>query len=228
MTFNYISSKRILANLYSDFGLQFEGRLGDMLEWIGQAVEYINATAQYIDKVEDVTIHNHRSLLPCDFVEITQAVLNNSTVLSYATSTNRNVVPDSNSVFTSYNTYSIQDNHIIFSVSSGTAQLYYIAFKTDDEGYPMVPDKVRYTEAISYYILYKVKQAEYLSGRINFNELTQLRLMWQRASKEAAVSLQMPTPEKMYSLGKRYQRLVPIILSHQGMFAETSNLQRFD
>jgi len=87
MNFRYTTSKRIIARLYSDFNLQFEARLADALEWIGEAMEYIGVTAQYVEKLYIVDINNHRGVLPCDLVVIRQVVNGQIPMSSYKHST---------------------------------------------------------------------------------------------------------------------------------------------
>jgi hypothetical protein len=79
MIYKYTSVKRVIAKVFTDFDLQ-EGdhRLSDMVEWVGEALEQINAFPQYRIKVTGkdneplLEVNNFQAKLPFDFHRLIQ------------------------------------------------------------------------------------------------------------------------------------------------------------
>lgn len=80
MIYKYTSVKRVIAKVFTDFDLQ-EGdhRISDMIEWVGEALEQINAFPQYRIKVTGkdnepiLEVSNFQAKLPFDFHRLIQA-----------------------------------------------------------------------------------------------------------------------------------------------------------
>jgi hypothetical protein len=194
-------------------------------------MEYIGVTAQYVEKLYIVDINNHRGVLPCDLVVVRQ-IVNGQVPMSSSLQTVRqhmNTHKDfKHRIFAGENTYSIQENMIITSFEKGEISVYYLGIKLDDEGFPMIPDTIRYSDALVWYVLMKVKQSELFSGRINPNEFEYYQTQWQSKAYQASSELSMPSPEEAYSLGKRFLRLIPNIQSHQEMYSSDNELNRYN
>lgn len=227
----FISAKAIIAKLYSDYNLQLEVRIADIMEWVGEATEWIGSSLQYVDKVIEKEVHDHRVYLPCDLVHIKQVLLNNK-VINYSNHTILMTIQDEddpkrNTYNTRESTYNIQNNCLLISSKrDAKVRIYYLGLNTDEEGFPMIVDNLRYIEAVIAYIMFKVKNAELFSGRITPQEAEYYRVNWEKGRVRAGSYLSMPSPEQAYSIGLQFQRLIPFISSHDLMFADYATMER--
>lgn len=227
----FISAQSVIAKLYSDLNLQMEIRVADVMEWIGDAIEYIGVDMQYLDKVIEGTVHNHRYFLPCDLVTIKQVLLNN-TVIHASNHTIISTLPSGpRASKVLYNTplptYTVQNNCLVLSVERGAKiVIYYKGLNLDEEGFPYIPSDIRYMDAVVAYIMYKIKNAEGFSGRISPQEVQYYKVEWEKSRIRAASELMMPTPEQMFGLGVQFQRLVQNISGADQMFRDYTSIER--
>ena len=227
----FISAQSVISKLYSDLNLQLEGRVADVMEWIGDAIEYIGVDMQYLDKVIEGEIHNYRYYLPCDLVTIKQVVLNN-TVIHASNHTILSTIGSGQRVAKAlYNTplptYTIQNNCLVLSVERGNkVTIYYKGLNLDEDGFPYIPSDIRYMDAVVNYIMYKAKNAEGFSGRISPQEVQYYKVEWEKSRIRAATELMMPTPEQTFGLGVQFQRLVQNISGADQMFRDYTSIEK--
>lgn len=72
----YTSLDRVLAKLYRDLGLE-EINESDVIEWSGEALEFIGAQISYDQAVAFIEIENHQADLPNNLHQIIQVARNN-------------------------------------------------------------------------------------------------------------------------------------------------------
>ena len=228
--YGYVSVNTIIAKVYRDLNLQLEARIADFMEWVAEAIEYIDATVQYIDKkTKTEDLKDYRYYLPCDLVEIKQVLINGSVVHF----SNHTVLPTLSSndksnyqYNTNSNTYNRQDNCLILSTKRGKLQVFYLGLATDENGFPLIVNNIRYLDAVQAYIVSKIKYSELMSGRINPNEYEYYKQNWEQAKNKAASYISFPTPDNAISIGKQFQRLIPNINSSDSMFKDYATLER--
>lgn len=152
----------------------------DVAQYISDCLRLIGAPLIYEDKVEDIDIKEHRGELPCDLLYIKQTRMyagSNAKLRSpqstYTTQMSRFVPmkyatdhfhtalheensPDllgTNGSELDYEvTYQINGEYIYTSFKEGKVQMSFKGLKTDEEGYPMIPDNVKVEKAIEAYI----------------------------------------------------------------------------
>lgn len=71
----YVSLGRILAKLDRDYGLEGISEV-DVIEWIGEALEFIGAVTQYEEATAFIEVKNHQACLPNGFHAIIQLARN--------------------------------------------------------------------------------------------------------------------------------------------------------
>lgn len=72
----YTSIDRVFAKLRRDRGnLQGIGE-SDIIEWVGEALEFMGAVSQYEEAVSFIEIKNHQAYLPYGYIEIIQVANN--------------------------------------------------------------------------------------------------------------------------------------------------------
>lgn len=160
----YISIKSILSDILRyPFveGIQPE----DIALYLTKLLSLVGSPFAFERKFTNppLEIKNSKAELPCDLVRIdgTRYKLENSPVyypLLYASDIYHSAIlsddcPDRNCI--SDHSYSINGNYIYTSFKEGHVQIAYQGIKTDEEGFPMIPDSVKFTEALKYYILWQ-------------------------------------------------------------------------
>ena len=231
MIFKYCSAKEIISRVYRDLNLQEEARWLDMIEWIGEGLEYIGTTVQYQKKFKEMEIVNHRVFLPCDLVHIDQVTHNkiamvqtNSTVLSRKTEVDKTNSGDKQMVHR--DSFTIQGDCIITGFKEGTINVYYIGIALDDEGFPLVPDTPRYKDALFHYIVYKLKLGGGVSGTVPLQELDYWTRLKINKMAAARAELAMPTISEQEAMGRKNLRLVMDMHSFDKLFVSDDLRQK--
>lgn len=147
MSEQYTSIHVILDNLLEHpllQGLTMDTAIRYTLEFL----RVVDCPSMFLEKVAEIEITNHKGVLPCDYYK-TRQVLNGEAPMVYATDT----------FFYDYNnadnTYKIQGNYIFTSFKEGKIKMSYLAIATDDEGYPLIPDRGAFLRALESYIKMK-------------------------------------------------------------------------
>lgn len=70
MNYISISSRRIISNVFRNFGMSDSNWVGDAVEWIGEAMQGIGYHAGFERKIACIKIENHRGCYPCDLVAL--------------------------------------------------------------------------------------------------------------------------------------------------------------
>jgi len=85
----YISYKRVIERVYSDFKFNYDLDHSDALEWIGDLMSILNIPDVLKQKIDVITITNGRGQLPCDLHSIVQTAkrVDNDTILGNVPST---------------------------------------------------------------------------------------------------------------------------------------------
>lgn len=115
-------------------------------------------------------------------------------------------------------TYSINDQHIFTNFEEGEVELAYKAFPTDCNGLPLIPDNVKYVQAVKYYIAEKIAQRLFIQGNMAsgvFQYIQQQRDWYVGAATTAGL---MPTIDEMESWKNQMVRLIPNINAHSTGF----------
>ncbi len=123
-------------------------------------------------------------------------------------------------------TYIIDCDHIKTSFATGKVCVSYMAFPTDEECYPMVPDDISYREAMFWYIYKKLV----LSGtpgrnpKIGYEYAEQ---MWQVYCTQARNAANYPDIDRYESFMNQWVRLVPDINAHNSFFETLNDREQF-
>lgn len=115
---------------------------------------------------------------------------------------------------TTYASYTIDNGWLTLSKKEGKVCLAYLAYPTDCDGFPMIPDDVTFKEAIKRYI---TKQIDYIKWRTNpteraYKELyehSEQQYNWYIAA--ASNKAKMPDTNKIESIKRTLLRLRPDI-----------------
>ncbi len=330
--YKHVSSKEIIRKVFRDLKPATGNWIHDSIEWIGEALEHIGASAQLCTKHAVIPINNHKGSLPGDLYYINQVAVNtcvsgsidsqvdavinqienlNSNILNYssqlatasttsasiaattsatksatkstpaaeaaATSASYSLAATSSAITTiDLNAYRVASNNqlrdlnvnlemltsmyfnqgsclqplqygastfhkgshcdqcvnetttyketyvincgsIQTSFETGYVCISYMAFPTDEECYPMVPDDISFREAMFWYIYKKLLlQGEQLrNNRIQYEFA---EASWQRYCTQARNAANYPDIDRYESFMNQWVRLKPNLNRHFTFF----------
>lgn len=220
MIYNQTSSKRVIAKVFRDFGIQRNHWINDAIEWIGEALELIGTTKQTVDKVRIVQSNNFRVAKPKDLYSLE--------TIRYAENTS-DMQPDMDEFkyvlseqsagrhsglyeekqpenLHSRETYFHQGNFIKFSFEDKWVAIEYKAFPLDDDGYPLIPDAAEFTEALSWYIMSKLLLQGKKHPVINYKVADQ---KWERNCVRARNAMNIPDKGQYRNFKEKWVTMVP-------------------
>jgi hypothetical protein len=228
--------------------------VSDALDLIGMPGQYIKKVTGTAEN-PNLKIKNYRAKLPCDFHKLIQMSVNGQPVLDTSNtfhhlmsgeccdiSTNNNNIdiykdnfnnkfsPNSENLNKGSNcskiTYDINNEYITFSVKEGEACISYLAFPVDEEGYPLIPDDIKYKQAVKYYLMSKIFYRMWINDDIKKDKYEDAEKNWLWYVGAAQNSASMPSIDKMESLKNQLIRLIPKNNSHKAFFKDLANRER--
>ena len=114
-------------------------------------------------------------------------------------------------------TYIIDNDYIKTSFVSGKICLSYMAFPTDEDCYPLVPDDISFKEAMFWYVYKKIllSNPTFKNNGIDYGTAEQ---QWQKYCTQARNAANYPDIDRMESFMNQWVRLVPDLNRHDTAF----------
>ena len=129
-------------------------------------------------------------------------------------------------------TYFIKPGWIVTNRRNGYIKLAYRKIATDERGYPLIPDKSSYQEAIYWYVVMKLSFPKYLSGRLGGkgvssaqNTFFYIQQQWNFYRNQAYAECMMPTEGELKSIKNDWNKLIPDYDSDDDFFGSTGREQ---
>lgn len=238
----YIELDRVIENVYRDYGFDNLDWI-HCVEWIGECLDLIGAPKTYIKKATDgneklnhdtpIVIADYRGTIPCDVHKLVQAfkkdgsawtpmrVSTDTAFISYYCNESDDYNRDSE------HTYSLNNGIIHTSFKTGEVVLEYLGNPTDDRGYPMLPDNIKYIKACQAYIAKKVLMKKQIQGKsINPNVINSIEQdsAWYIGAADTAARI--PTMDEFESWKNNFLKLIPDINSHSSAFRGDGYMER--
>lgn len=243
MIYKYVSIYTVIEKLYRDYSTQRELDVWDVVEWAGEAMDFIGAYSQY-NRVPNykLTVANYKAKLPCDFVHI-EGVKYNGVPLLYATSINGPTIPDdttdippntlnrtdvdstnfpmlghANHTAAFPMTYIIQNGYLHTELEAGDLVMSYTGLMVDKDGFPMIPDMASYKAAVAAYVQMVLDRTEWRAQRAPEGHYRDSERQWIKFVRQARGEANMPSLDKMEGIKRMWLRLRPNIHAHNSGF----------
>lgn len=189
----------------------------DLAELIGEAILLIGAKPQYQDNFALVNIKDYRGILPCkpEVIETIRSVDTGSgarvSTDSFAGSPNdKSPAQQHTSRWMNMDEYVIKGNVIhVETMQEGQLEVKYQSLKTDDRGYPMIPDNERYAQAVESYVKYKAYRPMWEIGEIRDRVYQAAEQDWLFYVNSAKTAMLHPSLDEMESLKNMIVKLLP-------------------
>lgn len=213
----------------------------DLAQMVGDAIKLIGAPKAYEDKSCDIEITNYRGKLPLDMIYIIQSSWKEESELdssgnptyypmrvstsTYATQYHMVGSPDFNQ--DSNYSYSLNNHYIYTDAETGTVTLVYKALVTDEKGFPMIPDNIKFERAVEQYVKYKHYEVLWELGKISDKVFDYNMKEWEWAVGAAQSAGQLQTIDEAESFANAFSRLLLKPLQHQEFFVNHGARQYF-
>jgi len=219
------SIKTVISSVIRDLQLNDVSNIADsMIEWAFEA-EMLIGTYNTFERVEcELDIKNNRAKLPKDFYKLISLKIGNS----FPQYTNRdfrlfykgigNATPGipSNLAQGINDTewkFSIDNNYIHLSNNSSAEAatllgISYMAIPLDEHGFPYILHD--HVTAVTAYIIWKYKLADYVRGKIPHHVYAELEKRWVWLCGNTRGNDSMPDTKELEYIGYVWQQLLPV------------------
>ena len=191
------SIKRLLSYIKDSFNFNDDNWKTDSIEFIGQGLAIIGCDSKTLEaKVsEDTEVVNYRVALPVDMESIRAVEIDcvELPILNSTTLINECKCCVSTDSYSGYG--ELSSTYLHTSFETGTIKFHYYGIPTDDEGFPLIYNDHFVTEALTWFVIYKLLIGGHKHHTItNWKEAYQ---MWENLYPQAQNSIKAPDPLQM-------------------------------
>ena len=247
MIYKYTSIKSIIEGLMRDYDHQEDLNAWDIVEWAGEALDFIGAHNQYGQFWADLNVVDYKAALPCNFHSLEQISYKGiplplcsgtfGAISTTPTGTTENYidgekVDKNNFPLTDVgrgnqgDCYYINDNFIVTSFDKGCLLLTFKGIKVDKEGFPMMPDHISYKKAVKSYIQTMVDRMWWRKGSLPEAVYRDSQRDWEWYVKQARGAIMMPNIDAMENIKNQWVKLKPNMNSSSTFFTDLANPER--
>ncbi len=227
----------------------------EALDLIGMPEQYIAKVTGSADN-PNLKATNYRAKLPCDFHQLRQIAVNGHAAryagytfhhlldgdccnVSELQKTAEDIYIDNfgnsfSNVCTncvsgncgSGITYDINNEYITLSTKEGDICISYWAFPVDNDGYPLIPEDIKYKNAVKSYLMMKIFYRMWIADDTKRAKFEHAEREWMWYVGAAQNRATMPNPDKMEMIKNQIMRLVPKVNQHNDFFRSTGSQER--
>lgn len=232
MIANLKKIETIIVKIVRDLNLKDNINEEDFIEWIAEAMRFIDAFEMFETKEAIIPIENYKGKFPCDYYKAVKLVLhccinnendfkylmngywetemynfNLTRKLNYGLNINDQLgkyIKENQQTSTDYR---IEQNTIFTSFQNGFIRFQYLAIPLDNDFLPLVPDLVSVDTALFWYV---AKQLA-LQQKLNHPELNLqfCMLQWEKYCRQARGNINHPNPMLANKIGKAFNTFTP-------------------
>lgn len=237
----YTSVYEVIASTYRDFGVE-DIVISDAIEWVGEVIELLNPPYDLIEDVEVVLVEHGRAKIPCDLHSINGIkclIDDNASLIDECEFPIDHFVPMvySTDIYHNYKdnhndkncnipqaTYKLENGYILPNFENGFLAVSYKAIPVDEDGFPLIPDNIKFKNAIKYHIMWKLAFMKLIQGKISGQAYQIIERDREWYIGQASTGAQMPSMDLMESIKNNWIRLIPKINQHRDGF-KSANVQ---
>ena len=206
MAAKYTNIKRVIEGIMIHPMLR-ELTMEQAIFYTQRFMQLVGCPFQFEEKTEVLPVQDFMAPLPCDFHEIigvrntedNRAIQSSTSSFGMSLRRERNV-PE---------TYKIQGRMIVMTFPEGEIEVSYIAYKTDCDGYPMVPDDEFFISALEAYIKREFFKILYDQGKLQLNQIEAAKQDYAQAVFRLGGHNNMPTYDDMENVSNMLTSLLP-------------------
>jgi hypothetical protein len=194
MQYKLTTVHAVISKIVRDLGLgDKEINWQDFVEVIGEAMQHIGAYNQYEEKTVTLDLVEGRAKLPCCYYKIVEGHSSR---------------------------YKIVNDTIIVDTNKDTFTLTYLAFKLDENGFPLIPDNISYFDALFWRVACFLSMRDELPNKqLSYDYCRQ---KWNFYCRQARAKLNELNEQEKALFAKNFLSLSPNIHQYPG-FKDISN-----
>jgi hypothetical protein len=220
-SFALISAQDLLAKIYSDLGIVNKAREGDIIEWLYECLSIAGISMNLEEKEPiDITITDHKGKLPCNILDVVGIQFKGTFLRSSKSIGHSNLDKASGNKNVGL-TYSINYPYLNLDLKEGNVTLFYTGFKEDEDGFPLLPEYIYFTEGCVFYVLYKLKLSALLSNKSSLQEVNSLKQLAMENLATATRMLNMVSVDEWQDVVNNNLTLRPNLMRHTTGFKST-------
>lgn len=117
-------------------------------------------------------------------------------------------LPLNTRIVTNPPSFTLNSTYVTFDVKDGKVCMAYLAFPLDEEGYPLIPDDVRYKRACAQYLQWKYDFIQWRQQLIPDKVYLESKQEYEWAIASARAYLQMPDLNQMEGLKRQMTKMI--------------------
>tara|TARA_R110000751_G_scaffold8281_7_gene33107 strand:+ start:5182 stop:6066 length:885 start_codon:yes stop_codon:yes gene_type:complete len=242
----YVSVNNIISKVYRDMDMSDQLNISDAVEWCGEALELIGSPGTLTEAVTVIEVADYKAEIPSDLHQIQTCWAYSGTVQTDDSDSDNYLYDITRFIPMRYSTdvmhhymetckdhrcdseyvYKLNDSYIYPNFQCGAVQLSYWAIPTDDAGFPKIPDQIKFREAVSAHLTWKLARTKMIAGKMPqaiYMEFKQERDWYIGAAQTAG---QMPGLDMMESIKNNWIRLIPKINQHSDGFRSAGTAEQ--
>jgi len=239
----YVSLKTVLSTLYRNLGVNTEINEIDVVEWAAEALSMVGAYSQYQEVSVCTDLSKGKAKLPVGFQKLVDVTYKDRQ-LYWATNTNaKNYQCDNCQVpVCTVNdqqglTFYLNDNYIITNITDDTVGsedstkslcMVYLSLLLDEDGWPMIPDNIYYSKAITSYITERLDLQEWRKGKLPDKVYQKSEQDWLFYVNSARGAANMPGVAQMENLKNITGRFMPLRNDYSKAFRNIRKKERLN
>jgi len=240
MIVRFNNIRTVIASIYRTLGTNSEVPEADIMEWAAESLAIIGAYSQYTEVSVCLDLKNGKAKLPCGFDKLVD-ISYLGKPLYWASNTNANnyqctecSIPTCNDPGGCDTTFYLNDSYLITNIKESTSGdnnsvcIVYLGIPVDEDGYPMIPDDVYYTKAVSSYIIERVDYQEWRKGKITDKVYEKSEFNWLFYVNSARAAGNMPNAAQLQNLSVIMTRLMPLRHEYSKGFKNITSPERLN
>jgi len=114
--------------------------------------------------------------------------------------------------------YQLSDCYIFTNFKEGEVEMAYKSLPVDEDGYPLVPDNIKYIKATKAYVASKIGQRMFLQNKLTGDKFQHLQSECDFYMGAASSAGLLPSIDEMESWKNQFLRLIPVLDAHKTSF----------
>lgn len=195
-----------------------------VIKYAADFMQIVGVPKMFDNKTAKLEVTKYKAELPCDFYSILGVRMSDSHIAFRAT-TDIYHMSDDKEPADNYRdlTYKLQGNYIFTSIEDGEIEISYLSIPVDEEGLPMIPDNVKYINALELYIKKRLFTILFDQQKLHQSILQNVQQEYAFAVGQAQNDLIKPSIDEMESISNMWNQLIWSTTDYRNGFRDSGN-----
>lgn len=195
-----------------------------VIKYAADFMQIVGVPKMFDNKTAKLEVTKYKAQLPCDFYSILGVRMSDSHIAFRAT-TDIYHMSDDKECPDNYRdlTYKLQGNYIFTSIEEGEIEISYLSIPVDEEGLPMIPDNVKYINALELYIKKRLFTILFDQQKLHQSVLQNVQQEYAWAVGQASNDLIKPSVDEMESISNMWNQFIWSTTDHRHGFRDSGN-----